>query len=61
MFEEYGKRDLAIIVALLLIAGALTAWGTVYLVNTYVIGKSDDPISKAGGLNPDQRSIQQKK
>jgi len=44
-----------------LIAGVLTAWGTVFVVQKYAIGERNDHLAKAGGLNPAQRSVQQPK
>jgi hypothetical protein len=38
----------------LLIVGALTVWGTVFLADRYVLEKPDDPPTRQGGLLPSQ-------
>jgi hypothetical protein len=58
---KFTKREIAMIVAAFLIAGALTVWGTVFVIDKFVFGHSNDPIVKAGGLSPAQRAIQEKK
>ena len=61
MFGEYTKREFALLVATLLVAGALTAWGTVFVLKKFVLaGDSNDPLTKAGGVSPAQRSIPHK-
>jgi hypothetical protein len=58
---KFTKREVALIVAAFLIAGALTVWGTMFAIDKFVFRSSDDPIVKAGGLSPAQRAIQEKK
>jgi hypothetical protein len=58
---KFTKREIAMIVAAFLITGALTVWGTIFLIDKFIFDHSDDPIVKAGGLNPKQRALQEKK
>jgi hypothetical protein len=45
---------LTIVAAFVIICG-LTAWGTVFAIREYVLGKRDDPLARAGGLKPEQQ------
>jgi hypothetical protein len=55
MFGEFSNRELMAIIAAMLIAGALVAAGSVYVTKTFLIGdRSDDPLSRQGGLKPEQ-------
>jgi hypothetical protein len=49
MFGEYTNRELALIAVAFLIAGVLTAWGTVFVVQKYAIGERNDPLAKPAG------------
>jgi hypothetical protein len=51
---DFTKREIVLIVGGMLIAAALMAVGTVYVIDTLVIGERDDPLAKAGGLKRDQ-------
>jgi hypothetical protein len=51
---DLTKREILIIIGALVIICGLTAWGTVFVIQKYVIGERDDPIARAGGLRPSQ-------
>jgi hypothetical protein len=52
--ENFTARQIVILIAALLISGALTAWGTVYALRTFVLADPNDPVIKQGGLSPAQ-------
>jgi hypothetical protein len=52
--EFLTTRQIVMFVIALLIGGALTVWGTVFVVDRYVLEKSDDPPTRQGGLLPSQ-------
>jgi hypothetical protein len=54
MLEFFSKRDIAILVVAFIILCALSAGGSVFVINHYVIGERDDPLARAGGLKPEQ-------
>jgi hypothetical protein len=51
------KREVILIVTAPVIAAALTVWGTIFVVDRFVLGRSDDPLAKVlpvpilGGLH----------
>jgi hypothetical protein len=51
---DFSTRQVVLLVVALLIAGALTAWGTTYVLERFVLGDPSDPLTKQGGLSPDQ-------
>lgn len=53
--ETFTTRQIALCVVALLITGALTAWGTTYVLEKYVLSNLTDPITKHGGLSPAQQ------
>ena len=52
--EFLTTRQIVMFVIALLIAGALTVWGAVFLVDRYLLEKPDDPPTRQGGLLPSQ-------
>jgi hypothetical protein len=54
MFDLTKREILTIVGALVIICG-VTAWGTVFAIREYVIGKRNDPLARAGGLTPGQQ------
>ncbi len=53
--ESFSTRQVALFVVVLLIVGSLTAWGTTYVLQTYVLVNAADPITKQGGLSRSQQ------
>ncbi len=53
MFDLTKREILTIVGALVIICG-VAAWGTVFFMREYVIGKRNDPLARAGGLSPSQ-------
>ena len=54
MFEGFTKRQVLVIAMLFLIAGALTAWGSIYIARTYILARDyDEPLARQG-LKPEQ-------
>lgn len=49
-----SKREVLAVIGMLIIVCGLTAWGTVYVIQKYVLGVRDDPLARAGGLKPSQ-------
>jgi hypothetical protein len=54
MFDLTKREILTIVGALVIICG-VTAWGTVFAIREYVIGKRNDPLARGGGLTPGQQ------
>jgi hypothetical protein len=52
--EDFTRRQLALFVIALLIAGALVSLGTVTVLQKFVLNDPTDPITKQGGLSPSQ-------
>jgi hypothetical protein len=52
--ENFTARQIVIVIAALLISGGLTAWGTVYVLRTFVLADPNDPLTRQGGLSPVQ-------
>jgi hypothetical protein len=52
--ESFTTRQIIILIAALLVSGGLTAWGTVYVLRTFVLADPNDPLAKQGGLSPAQ-------
>jgi hypothetical protein len=53
--EEFSKRKIVVFALGLLLAGALTVAGTYEIINRFVINH-DDPLTRAGGIAPDQKA-----
>jgi hypothetical protein len=54
LFDAFSKRELVAIIGAIFVVCALSAWGSIFVIKKYVIGERDDPLYRAGGLNPDQ-------
>jgi hypothetical protein len=52
--ESFTTRQIIILIAALLASGGLTAWGTVYVLRTFVLAEPDDPLARQGGPSPAQ-------
>jgi hypothetical protein len=52
--SEFSKREIVLFVLVMILATALTLWGTFYVLKTFVIGSPNDPLTNAGGLSPSQ-------
>jgi hypothetical protein len=60
LFDGITKREALIIAALILIGGALTAWGAVYVTRTYVLARDyDEPLTRQSG--PTEQNVMQAK
>jgi hypothetical protein len=56
MFGESGK-ELALWIGGMLVAAGIAVWGAFYVVNNYIAPRdTTDPLSKAGGLNKQQKN-----
>jgi hypothetical protein len=45
--SNFSKREIVLFVLVMILATALTVWGTFY-----VLGNPSDPVTKAGGPSP---------
>jgi hypothetical protein len=54
MLDDLSKRELAAIVGALIVVCAQSAWGSIFVIKTYLFGERDDPIARAGGLKAEQ-------
>jgi hypothetical protein len=54
--ENLTKRQILMIVAALLTAGALVVGATIFVLQRFVLDDSDDPLAQAGGLKPSQQA-----
>jgi hypothetical protein len=52
--ESLTTRQIVMFVIALLIAGALTVWGTVFVVDRYLLENPDGTPARQGGLLPPQ-------
>jgi hypothetical protein len=52
--EDITTRQIVMFVIALLIAGALTVWGTVFVVDRYLLENPDGTPTRQGGLLPPQ-------
>jgi hypothetical protein len=52
--DVFTPRQIALLVFALIVAGALTAWGTTYVLERFVVGDRSDPVNRQGGLLPSQ-------
>ena len=53
--EGFTPRQIVFFIAAMLVAGAVTAWGTTYVLERFVLSDPTDPLTKHGGLSPGQR------
>ena len=56
MFEGLTKREMVIVVIALIVVVALTIEGTYYGLHRFVLDNPNDPLTRQGGLKPDQRT-----
>jgi hypothetical protein len=54
MFEGFSKRDFITLICALIIVCSLSAWASIFVIKNYVLGERDDPLTRAGGLKPEQ-------
>jgi hypothetical protein len=54
MFDVFSKREITAIIVATIVVCAVSAWGTLRLIDKYLIGQRDDPLTRAGGLKADQ-------
>jgi hypothetical protein len=38
----------------LIVVCSLSAWASIFVIKNYVLGERDDPLTRAGGLKPEQ-------
>ena len=55
MAQEFSRRSIAGFVAGMLVATVLTVMGTFYLLHRFVLDNPADPLTKAGGLQPNEK------
>jgi hypothetical protein len=53
LMGDLSKREVVTIIVGIVVAVTLMIWGTVAVLNHFVLN-SDDPLAKAGGLKPEQ-------
>ena len=49
---QFITREIALFVLVMTLATVLTIWGTFYVLETFVLGNHNDPLTKAGGPSP---------
>jgi hypothetical protein len=52
--SEFSKREIVLFVLVMILATALTLWGTFHVLKTFVIGSPNDPLTRAGGISSSQ-------
>jgi hypothetical protein len=55
MLEGLTKRDVVIAVIAIMAAAALVIEGTYYGLHRFVLDNPGDPLTRQGGLNPNQQ------
>jgi hypothetical protein len=55
MFDGFTKRDVAIGAIAMIIATALTIFGTNYVIHKFMLDDPNDPLTQQGGLRPEQQ------
>jgi hypothetical protein len=58
--DKPSKRTVVIIAIAMIVAAALTIEGTYFVLKTFVFDPND-PLTKAGGLSPEQERAQRTK
>jgi hypothetical protein len=51
---QFRAREIVLFVLVMILSTALTVWGTLYVLKTFVIAHPNDPLTEAGGLSPMQ-------
>jgi hypothetical protein len=54
--DRISKRTIVIITLAVIAAAALTVEGTYLTLKTFVLNNPNDPLTKAGGLSPEQKA-----
>jgi hypothetical protein len=44
--SNFSKREIVLFVLVMILATALTVWGTFYVLKTFVLGNPSDPTRK---------------
>jgi hypothetical protein len=55
MFQGLTRREIVIVVIALIAVVALTVEGTYYGLHKFLLDNPNDPLTKQGGLKPDQQ------
>jgi hypothetical protein len=55
MFDGFTRRDVAIGAIAMIVATALTIFGTNYVFHKFVLDDPRDPLTRQGGLKPEQQ------
>jgi hypothetical protein len=55
MAREFSRRSIGLFVAGMLVATVLTVMGTYSVLHRFVLDNPADPLTKAGGLRPNQK------
>ena len=55
MLEGLTRREIVIVVIALIVVVALTIEGTYYGLHRFVLDHPNDPLTRQGGLRPDQK------
>jgi hypothetical protein len=58
MFAGLTRREIVIVVIALIAVVALTIEGTYYGLHKFLLDNPNDPLTKQGGLKPDQQTKQ---
>jgi hypothetical protein len=53
--SEFSKREIVLLVLVMILLTALTIWGTFYVLKTFVIGSPNDPLARAGSISSSQQ------
>jgi len=56
MFEGLTRREIVIIVIALIAVVLLTIEGTYYGLHKFILDNPNDPLTRQGGLKPDQQT-----
>ena len=54
MAQELSRRSIVAVVVATVVATVLTVMGTYYVLHRFVIDNPEDPLTRAGGLQPGQ-------
>lgn len=56
MFEGLTRREMVIVLIVLIAVVALTIEGTYYGLHRFILDNPNDPLARQGGLKHDQQS-----
>jgi hypothetical protein len=54
--DKLNKRTIVFVALAIAAATAVTIEGTYFALKTFVLDNPNDPLTKAGGLSPDQKA-----